>query len=228
MHVIASNRPWHRDLARELSERTGLTFELIDRKEDLVATRLAELGAETIFLPHWSYIIPASVYDAFECIVFHMTDLPYGRGGSPLQNLIVRGHESTMISALRCGAGIDTGPIYLKRPLALAGSAQEIFLRASRIIGDMIVEIVTNRPQPAPQQGEPVTFKRRAPADGDWSMASTLEAVYDHIRMLDADGYPPAFVTVGGFRLEFGRAALRDGAVVADVRITKLQQDQDR
>ena len=29
-----------------------------------------------------------------------MTDLPYGRGGSPLQNLIIRGFESTKISAI--------------------------------------------------------------------------------------------------------------------------------
>ncbi len=26
----------------------------------------------------------------FECVCFHMTDVPYGRGGSPLQNLIIR------------------------------------------------------------------------------------------------------------------------------------------
>ncbi len=56
-----------------------------------------------------------------------MTDLPYGRGGSPLQNLIQRGHTSTMLTALRCGAGLDTGDVYLKQPLSLHGSAEEIF-----------------------------------------------------------------------------------------------------
>ena len=46
-----------------------------------------------------------------------MTDLPYGRGGSPLQNLIVRGHKHTMISAIKCVKELDAGPIYLKKPL---------------------------------------------------------------------------------------------------------------
>ena len=56
-----------------------------------------------------------------------MTDLPFGRGGSPLQNLITRGISKTKISALRCNEEIDAGPIYLKRPLSLHGSAEEIY-----------------------------------------------------------------------------------------------------
>ena len=44
-----------------------------------------------------------------------MTDLPYGRGGSPLQNLIINGHKETMMSALRCVQELDAGPIYLKK-----------------------------------------------------------------------------------------------------------------
>lgn len=32
---------------------------------------------------------------------FHMTNFPYGRGGSPLQNLMKRGHHTTTITALR-------------------------------------------------------------------------------------------------------------------------------
>ena len=43
-----------------------------------------------------------------------MTDLPYGRGGSPLQNLIANKIYDTKISAIRAEGGIDTGRIYLK------------------------------------------------------------------------------------------------------------------
>ena len=67
-----------------------------------------------------------------------MTDLPYGRGGSPLQNLIQRGHNTTMLTALRCNEGCDTGDIYLKRSLSLCGTAEEIFIRADTIIEQMI------------------------------------------------------------------------------------------
>ncbi len=40
--------------------------------------------------------------------------------------------------------------------------------------------------------------------------------------MLDADGYPRAFLDHGGFRYTFARAALYDGRIVADVTITPL------
>lgn len=222
MFVIASHQPWHRELADVLAARTGRPFTLIDRREDLTLERLRALGAEMVFLPHWSYVIPASVHGAIPCVIFHMTDLPYGRGGSPLQNLIVRGHESTVISALKCEAGLDTGPVYLKRPLSLLGTAQEILLRATAVIQDMIVDIIERRPDPTPQVGEPTVFKRRTPADSDVSDAVSLDAIYDRIRMLDADGYPPAFVTIGNFRCEFSRASRRSDGVVADVRITLL------
>ena len=51
--------------------------------------------------------IPTEIFTSFECIVFHMTDLPYGRGGSPLQNLIVRGHKKTKVSALKVVKEVD-------------------------------------------------------------------------------------------------------------------------
>jgi methionyl-tRNA formyltransferase len=38
--------------------------------------------------------------------------------------------------------------------------------------------------------------------------------------MLDADGYPPAFLEIGDLRLEFGRSRLGPAEVTADVRIT--------
>lgn len=226
MFVVASHQPWHRGLADKLAARTGRPFTLIDRKEDLTAERLAELSAEMVFLPHWSFIIPASVHGALPCVIFHMTDLPYGRGGSPLQNLIVRGHRDTVVSALRCEAGLDTGPIYLKRPLSLLGDAQEILLRATAVIEEMIVEIVEQRPEPVPQSGEPVLFKRRTPADGDLADVADIDTLYDRIRMLDAEGYPAAFLTFGNFRLEFTRASRRIDGVVADVRITLLDSDK--
>jgi len=56
-----------------------------------------------------------------------MTDLPLGRGGSPLQNLIERGIEKTKISALKVEDGVDTGDIFIKEPLNLKGTAEEIF-----------------------------------------------------------------------------------------------------
>ena len=88
------------------------------------------------------------------------------------------------------------------------------------------VKLITERPSPVPQQGEPTVFKRRRPDQGDWSTARDFDAVFDHIRMLDASGYPPAFLDVGPFRLEFSRASRRTDAVLADVRVILREQGE--
>ena len=220
-YIIACNRPWCMDLPNKLEKKTGKNFISIDNKKDLNKDHLDSIKPKYIFFPHWSTIIPEEIHENYKCVIFHMTDLPYGRGGTPLQNLIVRGHKKTVISAIQCVKEIDAGPVYLKKPLSLEGSAEEIFIRANHIIEEMIVEILDTNPQPAPQKDEVVKFTRRKPEDGDWSDAKSLDDVYDYIRMLDADGYPPAFVQIGDYKLEFSRASRKAGAVDADVKITK-------
>lgn len=197
-------------------------FYLISQKEDFTVERIGSISPVKIFIPHWSYIIPSAIFERYECIVFHMTDLPYGRGGSPLQNLIVRGLTATKLSALRVEVGLDTGPVYLKMDLSLSGTAEEIFVRVNKLVGKMIVEIIQNNLQPVPQEGDPVVFKRRKPEQSDMSGLEKLEEIFDYIRMLDADGYPHAYIEKGEFRYEFTRASIKaDGSIVADVKITK-------
>ena len=217
--VIASARPWNRDMVEALEARTSWSFVPISNPDDLTFERLSTIAPRFVFFPHWSHRIDEAVYQKFECIMFHMTDLPFGRGGSPLQNLIVRGIRETKISAFRCVKELDAGPIYLKKPLSLHGSAGEIYLRAARVIEEMIVEILSAHPTPQPQVGEPTIFKRRRPEDSNLSAASSLEEAFDMIRMLDADGYPHAFLDAGVFRLEFTGASQKVNEIAAQVRI---------
>lgn len=221
--VIACSRVWRPDLAERVGRMTGTTCHLIRERDALTATHLEALAPRWVFLPHWSHWVPAEVYERFSCVVFHMTDVPFGRGGSPLQNLIARGIYETKVSALRCVQELDAGDVYLKAPLSLHGNAEEIYLRATDLIEGMIVRLIRDAPAPEPQAGEPVVFKRRRPAESDLTGRRTLREAYDWIRMLDAEGYPKAFVEHGAFRFEFSRSALQGDSVVADVRITALE-----
>jgi methionyl-tRNA formyltransferase len=217
---LACSKLWIEDLAERLQHRVGCEFVLFQKKSELTPEALRQHGIETVFFPHWSFILPRDIYDSFECVMFHMTDLPYGRGGSPLQNLIVRGHRETKISCFRCDGGIDTGPIYFKEPLSLEGSAKEIFRRATERIESMIVRWITERPTPVAQQGEPVAFQRRTPEQSDLSPVTSVEQAFDMIRMLDADGYPHAFIDTGSLRIEFRDARIEaDGSVSARARL---------
>ena len=221
-YIILSEKSWNSKLVENLSSQTEDNWTLVSTREEFNYENLKKINPAKIFIPHWSYIIPATIFNSFECIVFHMTDLPYGRGGSPLQNLILRGHEKTKISALQVEEGIDTGDVYLKKELLLSGTAQEIYERANKVIFEMIVEIVNENPKPIKQKGEPTLFKRRKPAMSNMSEVKSLDEVYDFIRMLDADGYPHAFLETENCRSEFRKVAKQnDETLEAYVRIIK-------
>jgi methionyl-tRNA formyltransferase len=221
-YVIALSRRAYPEFGHSLPNLTGSNhFTFIEQKSELTLEYLQRLRPRYVFFPHWSYIIPSTIFNEFECIIFHMTDVPFGRGGSPLQNLISRGIYETKISALRCEQELDSGPVYMKRPLSLHGTAQEIYIRAARQIEGMIAEIVNNEPLSQPQQGEIVNFARRKPSDSNIAELSSLLQTFDYIRMLDADGYPKAFLETDYLRFEFSRASYTSTEIVADVRITR-------
>ena len=140
--LLLSSRPWNSALADRLSRQLKRSVESIADPAKLTPEAVEAIDPHWIFVPHWSHLIPESIWGSWPTVIFHMTDLPYGRGGSPLQNLIQKGHSNTMLSALRCGSGLDTGDIYTKQPLSLHGSAEEIFLRADGVIEKMIEQIV--------------------------------------------------------------------------------------
>lgn len=218
-YVVAATKPWNAGAFQRRTPALRGNWHFIGRQDELTPSHIASLSPRYVFFPHWSWRVPAAILDAFECICFHMTDVPYGRGGSPLQNLIVRGHTSTMLTALRMVEEFDAGPVYLKRPLSLAGRAEDIFLRAADLTYDIIAEIIATEPVPIPQAGEAVVFRRRTPEQSrlPWEKQPgemSIAGLYDFIRMLDAPTYPKAFVELGAWRLEFDNARLSSPDVI--------------
>ena len=88
----------------------------------------------------------------------------------------------------------------------------------------MIEEIIKNKPEPVPQEGEVTEFKRRKPEQSELPRTDSLRKIYDYIRMLDAEGYPKAYIDRNGMRYVFERASLQDGYIKADVIIRKSEK----
>ena len=217
--IIISKKGWPQKFIDEIKIRSGSEVFCLEDKSQVNFENIKALNPAWVFFPHWSYIIPAEVYENFQCVVFHMTDLPFGRGGTPLQNLIQRGIYETKLTAFKCVKELDAGDIYLKKNLSLFGSAEEIYLRAAFLVKEMIIEMVKTSPTPTKQVGEVTEFKRRKPEDGAINDLNSLEKIFDYIRMLDAETYPPAFLDTKNLHLEFTRASLRNGYIQADVKI---------
>ena len=224
--LIFTTKDWNICEAVSLIDKYNLKFvHVFSRREDLNNNVIEQYGPRYIFFPHWSWIIPQSIYEKWECVVFHLGDVPYGRGGSPLQNHIERKLYDTFLSALKVTKRIDQGPVYLKRSISLWGSAEEIYMRAAKIIFlEMIPWILENESFPQEQQGEGTFFPRRHEEQSDFNRNTieSLDDIFDIVRMLDADGYPHAYLEYGSFRLTFSRAQRKYGKVIADVEITHL------
>ncbi len=218
--LVVGCKPWNRQLFDELLSKLPGQWMYVDSPAMLTLDFAKKLAPRYIFFLHWSWKVPQQLVRKFECVCFHMTDVPFGRGGSPLQNLIVRGHRQTKLTALRMTEEFDAGPVYRKESLSLEGGAEEIYLRAGRLSAKMIERIVREEMKPLPQKGEAVNFKRRTPPESEVGRFSSLEALYDFIRMLDAEGYPRAFFHHHGMRFELSRPAFYDGRIAADVKIT--------
>jgi len=220
-YIILSTKKWNLDLAEKLKfYNPNSNWYHISKKEEFNLDTLKRIKPQKIFIPHWSYIIPEEIFSNFECIVFHMTDLPFGRGGSPLQNLIADSYENTKISAIKVVKELDAGPIYLKNNLSLYGTAEEIFIRANNVIFNMIININEQNFELKEQEGEIVTFKRRKEKMSSIDGLKELEQLFNHIRMLDADGYPNAYLESKNFKFEFSRASLKaNKSIQADVKI---------
>ena len=214
--IISTIKEWNIENYFKLKEkfRNQYNFHLISNKDELTLENLQNINPKFIFFPHWSWIIKEDIYNNFNCIVFHMTDLPYGRGGSPFQNLIIREVYDTKISALKVDGGLDTGDVYIKEDFNISiGSAEENFIRLSNIIFEKMIPFLLNNTLVAKKQiGKVIEFKRRKPEDSNIQNLNdiSLFKLYDFIRMLDAEGYPKAYLNLDNIKIEFTEVHLKN------------------
>lgn len=223
--VIASSKPWGREAFDYFS--TSRNFEkwlFVTDRNQLDSILGQEVVTSIVFL-HWNWIVPDSIVSNIECMCLHMTDLPFGRGGSPLQNLILLGKTETKLSIFRMNSELDAGPVYLKRPLSLTGSAHQIYRRMIALGINMLEEIFENSIRPTAQIGEPTFFKRRNPSESEMPRDLNLKQEFDFIRMLDAPTYPRAFIDLDKTRVVFSNCRFDNGQLKAEAIF--LEKDKD-
>lgn len=220
-YIIATSKNWFNN-AKKTDKFEEHNFTFISNREDLNLDSIEKISPRFIFFPHWNWMVPEEIYENYNCIAFHTSPLPFGRGGSPIQNLILRKYKKSPVCALRMNHIIDGGPIYLKKEVSLSGNADQIFHRLAEVIESMIIEIIEKNPQPKEQVGEVTSFERRTPSESELPKdIKRIVDIYDHIRMLDADQYPKAFIEYGDFQIEFTDAIEVSDAVQANALIRK-------
>ncbi len=207
--AVVGEHPWCREAFDTYDTGQWTYLEHIDY------VTLEDLDPRWVFFLHWPHIVPPEITARWRCVGFHMTDLPEGRGGSPLQHLILAGKTETVLTAFTMTDELDAGPIWCKAPLTLEGRAQDIYLRASLLAMHMAVGIVQGNGgrNPRAQEGEATYTKRRTYEESEIPKGLTSGELYDFVRMLDAEGYPRAWIDFGDFRVYFTDAHLEGGTV---------------
>jgi methionyl-tRNA formyltransferase len=83
----------------------------------------AALGADVAVVAAYGLILPQAVLDAprLGCINVHASLLPRWRGAAPIQRAILAGDKVTGVTIMQMEAGLDTGPMLLKRELPING-----------------------------------------------------------------------------------------------------------
>jgi methionyl-tRNA formyltransferase len=213
-YIIASTLDWYQEVPIP-SIYDSPQFIRVATQEEFKALDLEELSPQFIFFIHWNWIVPKTVFSRFRCIVFHTAPLPYGRGGSPIQNLILNKYVDAPVNAIEMGEELDGGDIYGSETISLSGTIEEIFSRVALAVESLINTIINHCPSPHKQVGDPVYFKRLNQEDNILNEHDDLGKVFDKIRMVDGFNYPRAFIQLGGNKVEFTKAQVVGNTVVA-------------
>jgi methionyl-tRNA formyltransferase len=141
---------------------------------------LLEWAPDVLVVVAYGLILPpaALAIPRLGCVNIHASLLPRWRGAAPIQRAILAGDEETGITIMQMDAGLDTGPMLLIRPMAIApeDTAAALEGRLARSGASAIVEaldkIANETIMAVPQPETGVTYAAKldkAEARIDWT-----------------------------------------------------------
>jgi|SRR5579864_5595175 len=203
VYLFCAYREWALHLYKKLSRKYGKKIVLLNSPKKFTYSYVKKINPKFIFFPDWSWMVPSEIVNNYKCICLHESNLPKFRGGSPIQNQIIKGIKKTKTTAFFMTEGLDDGNILLQKNLSLEGSLDDIFKRIVENDYYIITSIISGRYRVRKQIGKPTIFKRRKPEESEFkNLDYSKKYIYDFIRMLE-DPYPNAFLTIGKRKIVF-------------------------
>ena len=123
----------------------------------------AELEADVAVVAAYGLILPQPILHApmLGCLNVHGSLLPRWRGAAPVQRAIMAGDEVTGITIMQMEAGLDTGPMLLKRAVEIEDkNAAQLTEELAKLGAVMMVEVLADLPsfEPVPQPEDGITY----------------------------------------------------------------------
>ena len=187
----------------------------VSLRDAAAQAEFAALGADVAVVVAYGLILPQAVLEAprLGCLNIHASLLPRWRGAAPIHRAIMAGDAETGICIMQMEAGLDTGPVLMRRatPIGSEETTADLHDRLSAMGAEMIVQTLSGLPLPAvPQPEAGVTYAGKidkAEARVDWSRPAV--EVDRLIRGLSP--FPGAWCDIGGARVKLLRSRLAEG-----------------
>jgi len=177
----------------------------------------AALGAEVAVVVAYGLILPQAVLDAPArgCLNIHASLLPRWRGAAPIHRAVMAGDDRTGVCIMQMEAGLDTGPVLLRRDVGIGpeDTTADLHDRLSSLGAEAVVEALSRlgdlTPEPQPEAGVTYAAKiDKAEARIDWTRPA--EEVDRLIRGLSP--FPGAWCESGGDRLKLLASRMAGGS----------------
>ncbi len=196
-----SAHPVFTHLARWCEQRRG-------EHKVILASSLDKLaGGDLLFLISCSQIVRPELRRRFRhVLVVHASDLPQGRGWSPLVWQVLEGRAEIAVTLLEADEPVDSGKIWSKRWLRFEGhelfdEINQALFQAELELMDFAIaqcEVIQAQDQDSQQAS---WYPRRRPEDSRLDPQLPLASQFDVLRVADPARYP-AYFELRGYRYE--------------------------
>lgn len=160
---------------------------------------------DIVFLLSYHNLVPGKFLQQHKHnIVIHASDLPKGKGWSPMFWQILEGKNEIPFSMFEASTGIDNGDIYMRKTLYLDGYElnHELRDKQANFIIEMCLDFINNYEiykSPLAQQGDESFYPKRTAKDSKLDINKTLKEQFNLLRIVDNDNYP-AFFEIDGHK----------------------------
>lgn len=187
----------------------------VSLKDPEAQAEFAALKADVAVVAAYGLILPQAVLDAptHGCLNIHASLLPRWRGAAPIHRAIMAGDTETGVCIMQMEAGLDTGPVLLRKstPIEAGETTAHLHDRLSDMGASLIVDALAKMPDltPVPQPSDGVTYASKidkVEARVDWSKSAV--EVDRLIRGLSP--FPGAWTEIAGERVKLLQSAVVD------------------
>ena len=200
--VVVDNQSWILPYAEKLVEEINCNDDharLVRKHSDITQGDIA-------FYLGCTQITPKNILSKNRRnLVVHESDLPQGKGFSPLFWQILEGNNIVPVCLIEATNELDSGPIILEDKLCFEGHELNNEIRHAQ--GFITISLCLRfLAQPAPltghpQQGPSSQYTRRRPQDSKLDPQLTIEEQFPLLRIVDNTHYP-AFFELNGYRYD--------------------------